>query len=303
MSSRRLNISGFTLLEIMISMSILAFISVLTASSIQSAIKFKAKTITKIEETSYVYDALKIMAEDIRLAYNYKDINIEVFNLAQEERQKRAQQKQKNPNQPPNETGEPDPDSDPAPIQPTAEGITPNTFTKKKENRLTQFIGQRDKINFTSLSYSRTVENSQFSNQAEVGFYVADCRGRLDKRQSTQCLWRRTSPIIDENIEEGGTNQILMESVATLKLRYLNIIEGNEEVDWRQDWMSDDRGDVVTKGKFPFAVEITIETKPDKPDAKPVSMTIVAPISFPNNQMTTEEKANAAVNNPNVETN
>lgn len=294
--------SGFTLLEIMISMAILAFISVLTATSIQSAIKFKAKTITKIEETSFIYDALKIMAEDIRLAYNYKDINIEVFNLAQEERQKRSQQKQKAPQAPgdgtpPDGEGEP-PITPPAPDTP---GANANQFAKKKENRLTHFLGQKDKLNFTSLSYSRTVENSQYSSQSEVGYYVADCRGRLDKRQSTQCLWRRISPIIDENIEEGGTTQILLENVSALKMRYLN--SENEEEEWRQDWMSDDRGDVVTKGKFPFAVEVTLETKPSKPEAKPITMTIVAPLSFPNNQLTTEEKANEALKRPNPSTN
>lgn len=291
------NSQGFTLLEIILSLALLAFISILTATSIQSAIQFKSKTIGKIEETSYLSDALKIMAEDIRLAYNYKDINIEVFNLAQEERQKRAETKNSSktganidPDEAPPTTPTPTPTP---PIQPPT--TSQQNFTKKKENRFTHFLGQRDRLDFTSLSFSRTVENSNFSDQAEIGYYIEDCRGRLDKRQRSQCLWRRVSPLIDDNIEEGGSKQVLLENVNSLKLRYIG---PESEEEWRQDWMSDQRGDAVTRGRFPYAVEITLEVKGSKEGAKPLAMTIVAPLSFPNNQKSTEEKANEQTRTP-----
>lgn len=286
---------GFTLLEVIISVAILAFISVFTANSIQNAIKNKAKVVNKIEETSYVQDALRVMSEDINRAFHYKDINIELFNLAQEERRKRAQKKDKP--QTPNPTGsgsESSSSNDPepsAPIPPTApdQTATQKTYPKKEERRITHFLGQNDNLHFTCLCGARTLENSPFSNQGEVGYSLEDCRGRLDKRKRSRCLWRRFSPVIDEETAEGGDKRVLLENVESLKLRYIG---PESEEDWRQTWLTDESGDSITRGKFPYAVEISIEMKPVKEDAKGFAMTVVAPLSFPNNQKTTEERLN-----------
>jgi hypothetical protein len=98
--------------------------------------------------------------------------------------------------------------------------------------------------------------------------------------------------VIDDKIDEGGTKQVLLDNVNSLKLRYIG---PENEQEWRQDWMSDDRGDAVTKNKFPYAVEITLEIQEKTEKSKPLAMTVVAQLSFPNNQKTTEEKAEESV--------
>ncbi|MCB9026857.1 MAG: GspJ family type II secretion system protein [Bdellovibrionaceae bacterium] len=281
---------GFTLLEIIISVAILAFISVFTATSIQNAIKSKVKVVSKIEETSYVQDALKVIAEDIRLAFHHKDINIELFNLAQDERKKRAEQKAKEGKKEKGTSKGEDPPADP--VAPITEDTAPKeqkTYNKKEEKKLTQFLGLNESLDFTCLCNTRTVEDSPFSDQAEVGYSLEDCRGRLDKRVRSRCLWRRISPIIDEDIKEGGTKRVLLENVESLKFRYIG---PESEEDWKQSWQTNENGDDLTQNKFPYAVEITIEMKPKKEGAKAFAMTIVAPLSFPNNQKTTEERLN-----------
>ncbi|MCB0355574.1 MAG: prepilin-type N-terminal cleavage/methylation domain-containing protein [Bdellovibrionales bacterium] len=292
--------AGFTLLEIIISVAILAFISVFTASSIQNAIKYKAKTINKIEETAYIQDALKVMAEDIRTAFNYKDINIELFNLAQDERKKRAEEKNKKKNdtnkktekKPGEEENEGEGESkdeqkqDPQ-TQTEVKKESQKNFEKKEEKTITYFLGENEKLSFTCLCNSRSIENDPFSDQAEISYYIQDCRGRLDKRQRSRCLWRRISPVIDSDLEEGGTARVLLENVESLKFQYIG---PDSEEEWLKTWMSNESGDAISKNKFPYAVEISLEVKPDKENAKPIAMTIVAPISFPNNQKTTKER-------------
>ena len=94
-------------------------------------------------------------------------------------------------------------------------------------------------------------------------------------------MWRRISPVIDDKVDEGGDETVLLENVTDLKFRYLG--PGSEE-DWRQDWISGEGGDAITKNKFPYAVEITLEVqnKNIKND-KPLAMTAVAAIANPNN--------------------
>ena len=293
------NKKAFTLLEVIISVAILAFISVFTATSIQNAIKYKAKTINKIEESSQVQDALKIMAEDIRLAFNHKDINIELFNLAQDERKKRAEKK-KNKKENKNkdskegntaETGDSDKNKEtqPDPQEVAGDDKKQKVYEKKEEKRFTHFLGKNERLDFTCTCNTRSLENAPFSNLAEVGYFIEDCRGRLDKRKRSSCLWRRLSPIIDDELDDGGTKRVLLENLESLKFRYIG---PESEEDWRRTWMTDENGDAITKNIFPYAVEITIEMEPKKEKAKKVAMTIVAPLSFPNHQKTTQERLN-----------
>ena len=120
-----------------------------------------------------------------------------------------------------------------------------------------------------------------------MGYYTEDCRGRLDKRKSSKCLWRRLSPVIDDKVDEGGSKQVLLEDVESVKFKFIG---PESEEEWRNTWMTDESGDAVSKNIFPYAVEISIEMKPIKEGAKKVAMTVVAPLSFPNHQKTTQER-------------
>ena len=86
---------GFTLLEVVISVAILAVLSFYTAQTIQSGLQSKAKIQKHIDRDSRLRDALKVMSNDIQQVFNFHDINIELYNLAQDERKKAALQAQK----------------------------------------------------------------------------------------------------------------------------------------------------------------------------------------------------------------
>lgn len=272
---------GFTLIEVMIALMILAFLAYFTSQSVQQALRTKGKVQKDIDKNSTLRDALRIIERDVNLAFNYRDVSIELYNRTQENRKNAATGKK-------SKTGDKNPPAGviPATPQDPTPQTTENTdekFKLKVDKVLTQFIGEKNAINFSSLSNMRVTEDSQTSSQSEIGYSVRPCRRRSTQEQSSQCLWRRVNPLIDEDIDKGGTETVLLENVSEFSLRYLG--PGREE-EWIDTWITTDRGDDQTKGKFPLAVEITLGIKDPNPDAKDKNLraTVVAAIRNPNNK-------------------
>lgn len=272
---------GFTLLEVMIAIMIMAFLSLFTVQAIQNALKAKTKVQKEIDKTSTLRDALRIIERDINMAFNYRDINIQLYNMAQKERQKKAQtQNNTVQNQAPVNTV----------VQPPqGASADPEKYKLKTEKVLTHFLGQSDSIDFTTLSNIRMAEDSKISSQAEVGYKLKSCRRRSTQEQSSQCLWRRVSNFIHEDITKEGEETVLLENITEFKLRYLG--PGKQE-EWVDQWMTNEQGDDTTRGVFPYAVEITLEVKDTDPNAKDKSlrMTSVAAIRNPNNPVKKTEE-------------
>ncbi|MCB0349752.1 MAG: prepilin-type N-terminal cleavage/methylation domain-containing protein [Bdellovibrionales bacterium] len=279
--------AGFTLLEIMISVTILAFISLFTSRMISQGVKAKGKIQADIDRTSALNAALSLISKDIEQAFNYRDVNVELHNAAQTERRSKVTGKLAGNN----------PAGTPGGVNPVTPGGTPalspeaeEEFKLKEEIIYTQFMGEVDKLNFTSLNNFRPVKNLAQSEQSEIGYYLENCSSRIDKKKSSQCLWRRTSPIIDEDVTDGGNSSVLIENVKSLQFRYLG--PGHEE-EWVESWKSKE-GEEITKNKFPTAVEVTLvilDTKFNPP--REIAMTVVAPLRFPNNK---KDEKSAVVN-------
>src|SRR5690606_21181322 len=120
---------GFTLIEVLIAIAILAVLSMYTAQSIQSAVQSKAKISSDLERTSTLRDAVKIIERDIQLAFNYRDPNILLYNKAGQERERRAKQpatdNSNNPSQPNPSTPAPTPSTDTPPSTGDVEPFKP----------------------------------------------------------------------------------------------------------------------------------------------------------------------------------
>ncbi len=274
---------GFTLLEVIIAILILSFLSLFTVQSIQRALQTKAKVQGEIDKNATVRDALRTMERDINMAFNYRDINIALYNMAQKQRQKTA-------NTPADKstTGKgagATPPPPPLPPQP----VDPDKYKLKTEKIYTQFIGEAASLDFTTVSNVRMMENSPISTQAEVGYKLKPCRRRSNQEQSSNCLWRRVDDYFHDDITKDGQETVLLENVTEFKLRYLG--PGKTE-EWIDTWITSERGDALTKDKFPYAVEITLEIKDPSPKAKDkkLRMTAVAAIRNPNNPENPEQK-------------
>ncbi len=266
---------GFSLVEIMVAIVILAGLSLLTAQAIRSGVTSRDKFNREILADSEVRDSLRVMERDINLAFHHRDIFTEMYNQIERDRVAAAQKKsgQANPQ------GGPPLGTDPfAGIQPAQE--------KKPPKNLTAFVGDTQSVHFTALTNIRTQRDSQESEQAEVGYYLKGCNSRGGKdrgRQgpkSSQCLYRRLSALLDDDVTQGGNEVVLLENVQEFKLRYF----GPKRDDWVENWKTGEGGDAISKLNFPYAVEVSLSVhNKDDPKAREVSMMLVAPIRFPNN--------------------
>lgn len=290
---------GFTLIELIVSITLLAFISMFVAQSMQKGLAARAKITREIDRTVALREAVNLISRDIQLAFNYRDINVKLYNAAIKERCKQptptptnsTNQNNNNSNQP-NQPNQPNPPARPAPpagtLDPNSEQCRP-----KEEKVLTAFIGESDRLDFTALSYVRLRKDEPSSDQAEIGYQLKNCRTRLKGEDAGQCLWRRVSPVIDDDVTTGGTETVLIENVKSFTLRYLS--EGTDG-EWQKIWNSKGNDDPNKAGRFPLAVEVTLQIYDNNFNPpKEIGMTVVAPLRFPNNPDQNESSnANAA---------
>lgn len=268
MALRARNSKGFSLLETLIVLGILAVMSLIASRAIKGALLNKGKIDARLKTETVVFDALRIMATDVERAFHYQyalyEMDMQVLT-----QQRQAQGQAQIPGQP-----------FPPPQQ--AQFGDNNDFTLPgPPERLTQFIGKTDQLHFTTLNHQRTTANAQESNQSEVGYYLAECKSRLTDK-SSRCLWRRSSTVIDNDVTRGGPATPLVENVSQLKFDYLS--EDPNDKEWKSDWVSDNNGNANTQNMFPNMVRIFLEVhdKNNKNIGK-FSQTIITTIRFPNN--------------------
>lgn len=269
--------SGFTMLEVLIVVTILATLTILSTQSIQQAIKNKVKLQEQIDDVSQVRDSLKVIERDINLAFHYTDIETELKNLVKQKRQ--------NPN------GN---SSTPTTIVPGATTTTTmanaaynpndpndplNAPTPNRKDPTTNFVGSDTEMSFVTLNTARVSENSQQADFIKIGYSVKSCHKPGSDSLSTKCLVRRASPVAEGDVTLGGEDTVLLEDVTEFTLRYF----GFGKQDWNTSWDSVN-GDAISKGKYPDAVEVSLTVeKGAAAKKKKVSMQMVIPIRYPNN--------------------
>ena len=168
----------------------------------------KAKIQRMVGQSGLLRDTLRVIQKDINRAFHYYDINIDLYNESQKERIQNCEKRFRSSSSRP-------------PPKPNPCQKLRAEFKRRRQKNLTQFQGDENTFHFTSLSHIRPKKNSKFSRQSEVGYFVKSCKGRLNKKVSSDCLWRRINPIIDDEVSEGGQEMVLLENISEFKLRYL----------------------------------------------------------------------------------
>ncbi len=259
------NPQGFTLLEVMIAIAIMAGLTIITAQAMRSGVENQKVISAEIRRDSGVADAMKIMRADVGQAFHYQDV------FCKMETDLTAK-----PTPPPNQG----PNSGIVLNQINLGGAQAEGTPKPCPPNLTGFIGTSEAMWFTSLSNTRVLRDSQESDQAKIGYYVKSCKPSNAKSGQSKCLYRSVSPYIDDELDKPGKETVLLENVEEFKLRYL----GPKRDDYVDTWKTGKDGDDITKEHFPYAVEIslTVHDKSD-PRERPVSQMVLAPIFFENN--------------------
>jgi prepilin-type N-terminal cleavage/methylation domain-containing protein len=271
--------SGFTLVEMLIVMTILAGITIMTGQTINKALRAKRKFTSEIEQTAVMRDTLRIIERDINMAFHYRNIHYEVLKKIKEETGPQTPGVPGVPPPPPPKPGDTPPVT-PAATTPLLEDL------KEPPPNFTQFLGENDSLYFTSVSHVRTLTDAAESDQTEVGYFVKNCKRRpsslnpKSQRASTSCLWRKEALFLDDDLMKGGSEAPLLENVEKFELLYF----GEEREGWQKTWRTDEKGSEDIRGRFPQAVQIKLTVADeDENSKKKYSMVLVAALRFPNN--------------------
>ena len=189
---------GFTLLEVMVSVGILAMIMVLVWTSTSQSLRSKDRTEARDLLFHSGQVALRKLSDDIAVAFLTKA-----------------------------STTTTTPAAGAMPPTPTAATATA-TATGFKTFFIGEDRGERDALRFTSLSHMRLVRNSKESDQARVSYEVVPHPEEKDYFN----LVRREQPWLGDETEVEGRAFTLAEKIKNFEVEYYD----ERKNDWGKEW-------------------------------------------------------------------
>lgn len=265
------NVNGFTLLEVILAVTILSTLSILSTQVISRALKARTKIQSEVDDVSALRDSMRMIRTDINLAFHHRDFEKEIQDLVSKPKSSAV-------------AGAVVPPATPPPPRQT-----------KRSDPTTHFIGSDTEVNFVTMNSGRTVSNILQADFTEVGYSLKSC-SNLTTKQASQCLYRRTQMLVDEDVKTGGNEIVMLENVTEFKIRYI----GETKQDWVSTWNStSSSSDAGTRELFPDSVEISLSIEREiEKKSKTYSMQLVIPVHFPNNADKTSTAGTATVPQP-----
>jgi general secretion pathway protein J len=120
---------------------------------------------------------------------------------------------------------------------------------RDQNDRPTNFVGQRDKLLFSTLSHQRLYQDAKESDQAVVEYTVESSQDREARNRVD--LMRRENPVLGEHMDRGGTKDVLFEGIKRLEFSYWD----TDRKEWVDEW---DTRRVEKKSLLPTRVKIAI---------------------------------------------
>lgn len=262
--------SGFTLIEVVLAITILSTLAILSTQAISRALKARTKIQAEVDDVSALRDSMRMIRTDLNLAYHHYDYEQEINDLVAKG----------------NSTGTSTPNTSAVPQAPKAQRQT------KRGDPATHFIGDEEKLNFVTMNNGRINTTTVQADFIEVGYSLKECKN-LSSQKNSKCLYRRVQSILDDDVTTGGNEIVMLENVSEFKLRYI----GADKQDWVKIWKSRESSDEQTKGKFPDAVEVSMTLEHEVDGKKRTySMQFVIPLHNPNNPTKSATTTSAAGN-------
>lgn len=288
---------GLTLLELLIAITLMSVLSITTTQMLRKTTVQTKKITAGIDNINHLRAAVNIIKKDVSKAINYRDLNLFLYHEAQKERNKRYDDRVKKWVDDKNKKDTPSPALTVANLSNTFKeemikdiGPRPEPVTQKKEIVYTHFVGDSEKVYFTSSSGVRFRSADKISDLIEVGYLIRTCKSRKYKNRESKCLWRSVSYNLDGNVTKDGKESVLIEDIESANFKYLSFEADDiakENADWVESWDSRNESDKRTGGSFPAAVSLSLEIKiPDKKDKKKFKierLTGVFQVDFANN--------------------
>ena len=116
-------------------------------------------------------------------------------------------------------------------------------------DRPTNFVGQRNRLLFTSLAHQRLYSDAKESDQMVVEYSVKSSSDKTS--HGREDLIRRENPLVEDRMERGGTEDVLYEGIKKIEFAYWD----SEKKEWEDEWDTR-RGE--RKSLLPTRVRITL---------------------------------------------
>ena len=120
---------------------------------------------------------------------------------------------------------------------------------RDQNDRPTNFIGEREKLTFTTFAHQRLYTDVKESDQAVVEYFVENSSERGARQR--QDLKRRVNPNVGERMDRGGTTDVLFEGVKGVEFAYWD----SDKKEWDDEW---DTRRTEKKDLLPTRVRITV---------------------------------------------
>ena len=228
--------AGFTLVEVLIAVGILAGISAAMGLSMQSMFSTRDYFEERYERFQIARNALNRMSAEIASAYMAA----------------------------PEHGGEPIPGEEPD-GQDTSDDGQAELERLQREPIQFGFIGRDDTMSFSSFAHVRTQDGERNSHHAEIGYFVRREQDEDTGRQ-VQRLMRREDTTYDDDITKGGTIYVMIPEIEEVEFEYwdagpvrLGTAEEIAQGRWVSEW---DTTRTEFAGRLPTRVRIKVTLPP-----------------------------------------
>jgi general secretion pathway protein J len=242
---------GFTMLEVMISLSILAVLTAIVWVSVNNMFRARDFMTERYERFQIIRVALDRMNSELSSAY------IAGPSFGAEEKYEESAS---------NET------SDDGSAESVKQRRENAEAALKSRREPVQFgmVGRDDEVSFTSFSHMRMFRDEPTSYHAEIGYFVE--RRRTEDGDFAKSLMRREDTTLDDDITEGGKVYVLIPKVEEVQFEYWDPGEtklGQSQEDrargnWVDDW---DTRNEEYHDRLPTRIRVTV-TLPPQNDAR-----------------------------------
>ena len=120
---------------------------------------------------------------------------------------------------------------------------------RDQNDRPSNFIGTRDRLLFTSMAHQRLYADAKESDQMVVEYYAKSAPTRGG--QTLMNLMRREDSLLDERMDRGGTEDVLIEGIKRIDFAYWD----SDKKDWVDEW---DTRRIEKKSILPVRVRISV---------------------------------------------
>ncbi len=262
----------------MITLLILASMTILIARSVQQTIQFKKTLQLQLDDTTQVQNVVRVLERDLQMAFHYRDYHKTIEELVK--RKQAAAQKG-------SATTSTSTTTSGTPSSTTSEPTTTEVPEVKAVDPETHFVGDEKSMSFVTMNNSSFFSSETHADFVTVGYEVKTCRSLNVESESSECLWRRLSKHVGPDPTKGGEEVAILDHITEFKLRY----RGKEKDDWISSWKSNSKSDSGATSRYPDAVEISLSLeRKDQEKNRKYSYQYIIPIHFPNNPTKEDKK-------------